>query len=437
MAAHRYWRLHCLFRPNTDGCYSLTELEMFTAASPTVSVCTGGTASASSINSGAWAASNAFDGVKLTDSGWASVSDDPAYQGRDEWLMYDFGAGNEKDITSIAITSRNSIYSRQTPLMFQMDWSDNGTDWRCDSLIMNTPAWTAGTTRQFDLIPIETVSLIPTFSVAEIPTYSLGANYIERGVGRLAGIARTDTDAVENAVIRVFDSTSGNLIDTTKSNSVGAWQFDNLKEHTEHFITASHPLLTWENVVSSQRYPVDPAPLLLPRVEGGERFVLGLSAWGTVASWTVTTSTSWPNPNGRLVIPTAARGTKVRLTLVGGPSSSSTITSMYVGVPEYPQSLNFKSAPSPVTVGGLSTFTIAANATVVSDPITITIPDKSGLLISFYATSGNYTATTTIPSGWGGYTKSGSNESNNLTVTGYNLTSSIWLITKVEFFTDA
>lgn len=428
----------CLYR-NTSAttCFSLTELEMFTASSPSTSVCTGGTPSASSVNGASWVAANAFDGVKTGDAGWASATVPSSYSNYPEWLMYDFGAGNEKEITSFAITSRSSSGGYpQTPLIFQMEWSDNGTDWVNDYLILTTGAWTSNDTRSFNLVPIQTAPLIPHTLVAELPNVVFDIKYVPRGRGRLAGIARTDIAAVEDATIRVFDSATGILIDTTKSNGVGAWQFDNLKEHVEHFITASHPLLTWENVVSSQRYPVDPAPLILPRAEGGERAdaILLRPAWTPDILWTPNgVNLGWNGYSARVNFPkTASDGSKVRLTISAG-SVAAQFDAMYIGRGAAGQP-NFSSAPTQVTVGGSGSFTVPASSSVVSDEITFDPSGSQNIIVSFDISAGDLAQRSSQPPGYWVAYKVGAGNASDITPPSMTESANVWGVTKIEIY---
>jgi len=97
VAAHRYWRLY-ISALNGAASASIVSLELHTSIGG-ADVVSGGTASASSVN-GTDAAVNAFDGNTAT--WWLSAS-----TGVPQWLKYDFGAGNDKDIVEMLVFARN------------------------------------------------------------------------------------------------------------------------------------------------------------------------------------------------------------------------------------------------------------------------------------------------------------------------------------------
>jgi hypothetical protein len=120
--SHRYWRLY-IDDSNYGGYVNLMELELRTSIGGS-SVATGGTASASSTGFG-WSASNAFDGLTNTfGTGWHSNTNNLPTTA--EWLQYDFGAGNDKDIAEFAIWARTSQVDF-FPKDFRLQWSDNGS----------------------------------------------------------------------------------------------------------------------------------------------------------------------------------------------------------------------------------------------------------------------------------------------------------------------
>jgi F5/8 type C domain len=124
---HRYWRVF-VNSNNGDAFTGILELEMHESLYGP-NVCTGGTASASSAESG-YPASSAFDsslidGWTANFSGWAGST------GTNQWIAYDFGAGNDKAIKAITITSRggNTYFSGQAPNTFEIQWSNDGSTW--------------------------------------------------------------------------------------------------------------------------------------------------------------------------------------------------------------------------------------------------------------------------------------------------------------------
>lgn len=136
MAAHRYWRIYCTAdqgNGNENYC-SIGTIELHTSIGG--AAITGGTASADS-TLGAFAASNAFDAGATTM--WISGSG--AYP---HWIAYDYGAGNEKDIVEFAILGRtdNVLYAYQSPRDFQLQYSNDGSDWSTLYTITGTPGLT-------------------------------------------------------------------------------------------------------------------------------------------------------------------------------------------------------------------------------------------------------------------------------------------------------
>lgn len=90
----------------------------------------GGTASASSINSAAYPAADAFDkslrglGDGTNDNLWASASTAPPH-----WLQYDFGTGNEVRVNAIGMFARQPTFVHQMPTDFVVQWSDDAVEW--------------------------------------------------------------------------------------------------------------------------------------------------------------------------------------------------------------------------------------------------------------------------------------------------------------------
>lgn len=139
-SAHRYWRLYVTDNVvGTNGYVNVMELELLESEfGPNVA--TGGTASADA-NDANHPPSDAFDGL-LTDT-VSSVSQNMWQSGSGafpHWLEYDFGAGNEKAIVAIGLVSERT---QRCPKDFDVQYSDNGTDW--------TTAWSVtGATWSFD-----------------------------------------------------------------------------------------------------------------------------------------------------------------------------------------------------------------------------------------------------------------------------------------------
>lgn len=125
MAAHRYWRFVFPASAYNSVC-GISEAELRTSIGGS-NVATGGTASASSESSGSFTASKAFDGDHSAGNGWMSQATASA------WLKYDFGAGNDKDIVEVKLTTADSyasgFYSGYFPMFGVFQYSDDDDSW--------------------------------------------------------------------------------------------------------------------------------------------------------------------------------------------------------------------------------------------------------------------------------------------------------------------
>lgn len=127
MAAHRYWRLY-IADNNGGTSVVISELAMAETAGG-ANVCTGGTASASSVN-GSQFASLAFDGVVTPASSWQSSTNlYNSAAGGTAWIQYDFNT-NPRDIAEIKITFATGISSLSlAPKAFSLYYSDDNIKW--------------------------------------------------------------------------------------------------------------------------------------------------------------------------------------------------------------------------------------------------------------------------------------------------------------------
>ena len=114
--SHRYWRIN-IYGLTSGTVTSIAEVELRSSEGG-ADITGSGTASA---NNETWgAASNAFD----NDSGTFWAPNDVS-----GWLSYDFGVGNAYDIIELAITARNDSFYGQTPRHFDLQYSDDNTNW--------------------------------------------------------------------------------------------------------------------------------------------------------------------------------------------------------------------------------------------------------------------------------------------------------------------
>lgn len=129
LSAHRYWRVHVTATAGGSTC-AIVELEMYEAEFGP-NVCSGGTPSASSVVTAAvpFTAARAFDG-SLADGQSSSANQDLwAGSTSNEWLAYDFGAGNSRAIIGIGMHGRQNAFTSQNPTAFTVEYSDDGTNW--------------------------------------------------------------------------------------------------------------------------------------------------------------------------------------------------------------------------------------------------------------------------------------------------------------------
>lgn len=251
MAAHRYWRVFHL-TVNGGEYASWAEIEMFETIGG-ANVCVGGTASASSFYGVGYEPSVAFDGNKTTDAFWTTVQ----YQQNNSWIMYDFGAGNEKDIVEFAVTSRQASLN-QTPRDFYLQWSDDSISWHTAAICIDQTGWTSNQTRTFRSYSDIVYSLARPYSTdAELPVLSSSAKnmFMTGGDGSFSGVARSETGGVPYAIVRAFDSSNGLIAGQVQANVLGEWVMHNLDPKKEYFLVCTNPNNIWEQVVSSRRIP--------------------------------------------------------------------------------------------------------------------------------------------------------------------------------------
>lgn len=113
--AHRYWRVRGItYNGNPMGC---AELELRTAIGG-ATVCTGGTAFASTNYDGSLIPSHAFDGNATDGHEWAASGIN------NEYIGYDFGAGNDKAIVEVRYVARQ-LFGVQSPNGAVLEYSDD------------------------------------------------------------------------------------------------------------------------------------------------------------------------------------------------------------------------------------------------------------------------------------------------------------------------
>lgn len=156
MAAHRYWRVRVSPISGTNP--SIGELGLRTAIGGPNVATNGANAYASSIFSATYSADKAFDGSAATL--WSGANGTTL-----EWLAYDFGAGNEKDIVEVAVTCRSDGSLGTAPGKLWLEWSDDNVNWTEYLSVMPIPAWTAGLTRTWEGVSVPDVRATGAYAV--------------------------------------------------------------------------------------------------------------------------------------------------------------------------------------------------------------------------------------------------------------------------------
>lgn len=141
--AHRYWRMYCDFTQQGSSGPSMAEITMASSAGGANLIGTG-TPSASAVN-GTHTAASAVDGNAATfwDSGSTTGTG---------WWAYDFGAANPVAVREVKITSRNDTLPLSSPGIWELQYSDDSTNWTTCSKF-NASTWTLGSQQTFDLKP--------------------------------------------------------------------------------------------------------------------------------------------------------------------------------------------------------------------------------------------------------------------------------------------
>ena len=136
----RYWRMLISGSNGAGGYVGALEIELAIAAGGADQT-NGGTAFSQSAYGGL-PASAAFDG---TSADWASNN-----VGFPEWIGYDFGAGNGKDIVEVRWTPRVGVATSQSPSGFDVQSSADGVTYTHVWSVPAIAGWTDGVTKIFN-----------------------------------------------------------------------------------------------------------------------------------------------------------------------------------------------------------------------------------------------------------------------------------------------
>jgi hypothetical protein len=138
MSAHRYWRIYIIAATGATH-LDISEIQMRTAIAG-ADQCTGGTAIYSAETVG-FEASKAFDDSTAT-TWYINTASNPFPQ----YVGYDFGAGNDKDIVEVALTCWQAAEMARD---FLIQYSDDASDWVTLYSLRDETGWSPGETRAF------------------------------------------------------------------------------------------------------------------------------------------------------------------------------------------------------------------------------------------------------------------------------------------------
>lgn len=156
MAAWRYWRIHVTASAGGTGLdWSEVTMDISGVDQTDPTDAAAGAATASSSYNATLLPPNAFD--DSTSSRWASDFTNTWPQ----WLMYDFGAGNEKALDRITI--RPALPANRAPGTFTFQCSNDNISWvTAHSETGLTTGWTIGVAREFSFVSPEPPEPGPT-----------------------------------------------------------------------------------------------------------------------------------------------------------------------------------------------------------------------------------------------------------------------------------
>jgi hypothetical protein len=146
--AHRYWRIQ--LNSGAGGAYAFSEVQfrttrgtalLFASATPATAAQTFGTVPGS------------FDATQAADNNtatlWSSSNKTPP-----QWWAYDYGAtsSNWLDVVEVAITARNDGSFGQAPSTFDLQYSDDNSNWNT-VFSFTAAAWTSAAQTQIFSLP--------------------------------------------------------------------------------------------------------------------------------------------------------------------------------------------------------------------------------------------------------------------------------------------
>jgi hypothetical protein len=166
MAAHRYWRVYITEAVHATH-LDIREIEMHTSLGG-ADVCTGGTAIYSA-ETGGFEASKSFDDNSGT-TWYISQGSYPLPQ----WIGYDFGSGNDKDIVELSLTAWT--YTEQW-VSFRFQHSDDASSWTTLFTVENDEPQDTNTPRTYSANDTPTMNGADTFWRVRSTTVDGGAEF--------------------------------------------------------------------------------------------------------------------------------------------------------------------------------------------------------------------------------------------------------------------
>ena len=417
-ADKRYWRLRPL-GGSWNNVWSMSRLEMRLTEGG-ADQCAGGTAIAYA-NNGTNLPAHAFDGNTATLYA-TTIAACPDY----EYIGYDFGAGNNRDIRSVAISPRQDGFFMQWPkagvaiesgpdgINWLPRWSPNnllnpGPSGNNVIEVLDPTIAVGGSDYRFWGIAVTALQAGTAFGIDELEIRdNFGTGDMTSGAFGLATSSYDTGTAPEFAFDGsasphasadpwgglhrlVYDFGRLNRKPTPlqlmlKARAAGSFSLHNqapssfklIKSNDGHNWTDHQTFLpnTWVSA-SSQTFDVTGA------------------AAGT---WTIVHSTTpdadsgaWNGYTARMRLPAAnlldTAGSKLRFTITAGLSEGITVTDLFVGV-EGGTAFSFAAPPTRVTFGGANGANAPAGAVLVSDGVDFAYTGTEHLVVAAYFNGG-------------------------------------------------
>ncbi|MBG4448725.1 discoidin domain-containing protein [Pseudomonas aeruginosa] len=277
MAAHRYWRL--LLSQSVNSTQPVVGEIAFATSPGGANVATGGVASASKFDTG-FEADKSFDGNAST---YWRVSGYIVSGGvglGNEWIQYDLGAGNAKDVVEMRIGFPSTPGTQTAPRAFTLYWSDDGLNFTrqrswCEQSFANNETKTYDTTAipSGQITNRRVVDRTLRYNLAALPQVWYGTIQRAPGIARYQNgtrpwrltpftgkkrIAGTTTSLGQPIARRVdlLEQKSGLLVDRRFTGPDGAYEFKDIAD-TAYTVIGVDNSLEQNSVIFAHVTPVD------------------------------------------------------------------------------------------------------------------------------------------------------------------------------------